>query len=139
MLYYRYSKGKLKTKTKKKGFDTMFSVTAETTTRYKVSTIYELQERARQAKQEYEWARDRIMGEIRKFLDDHPGKGYTAKELSEMSGLPPRVIARESYHYRLHSRPRIQYVKFVELLPDGESVNYNHQMVQRIKCNEYYR
>lgn len=117
----------------------MFSVTAETTTRYKVSTIYELQKRATQAKQEYEWARDRIMGEICKFLDDHPGKGYTAKELSEMSGLPPRVIARESYIYSLHSRPRIQYVKFVELLPDGESVNYNHQMIQRIKRNEYYR
>ena len=117
----------------------MFSVTAETTTRYKVSTIRELQEKARQAKSEYEWARDNIMKEICKFLDENPGKGFTARELSKMSGLSARVIARESYQFSIHSRPRVQYVKFVELLPDGESVNYNNEIIQRIKCNEYYR
>ena len=117
----------------------MFSVTAETTTTYKVNSIHELQEKARQARHEYEWARDKIMGEIRKFLDKNKGKGFTARELSKMSGLSAHVIARERCEFDIYSRPRVQYIKFVELLPDGETVNYNNEITQRIKCNEYYR
>lgn len=134
MLYYKYSKGKLKIK-KKKGIDTMISITVETIN-YNAN---ELQEKARKAKYEYEWARSHIMCEIRKFLDRNTGKSFTAKELSKAFGLSARVIARESYYYGINSRPRVEYVKFVELLPDGESVNYNNEITQRIKCNEYYR
>lgn len=113
----------------------MISITVETTN-YNAN---ELQEKAKKAKYEYEWARNKIMCEIRKFLDTNVGKGFTAKELSKMFGLSARVIARESYCYGMHSRPRIEYVRFVELLPDGESVNYDNEVIHRIKCNEYYR
>lgn len=113
----------------------MISITVETIN-YNAN---ELQEKARKAKDEYEWARNNIMCEIRKFLDRNTGKGFTAKELSKAFGLSARVIARESYCYGIYSRPRVEYVKFVELLPDGESVNYNNEITQRIKCNEYYR
>ena len=113
----------------------MLTITVETTN-YNAN---ELQEKAKKAKYEYEWARNHIMCEIRKFLDRNTGKSFTAKELSKAFGLSARVIARESYCYGIHSRPRVEYVKFVELLPDGESVNYNNEITQRIKCNEYYR
>lgn len=113
----------------------MISITVETMN-YNAN---ELQEKARKAKHEYEWARDQVMREIRKFLDQNTGKGFTARELSKMSGLSARVIARESHCYGIHSRPRVEYVRFVELLPDGESVNYNNEIIHRIKRNEYYR
>lgn len=113
----------------------MMTITVETTS-YNAN---ELQEKARQAKYKYEWARDQVMREICKFLDRNTGKGFTARELSKMFSLSPRVIARESYYYSIHSRPRVEYVRFVELLPDGESVNYNNEIIHRIKCNEYYR
>ena len=112
----------------------MISVTVETTT-YKVN---ELHEKAKKAKIEYELARDEVMREICKFVAQRKGEGFTARELSKIFGLSTRVIAREASEAGMHSRPRIQHVRFVELLPDGESVNYNHEIVHRIKCNEYY-
>jgi hypothetical protein len=112
----------------------MISITVETTT-YKVN---ELHDKAKKAKDEYEHARNEVMREICKFLAQRRGEGFTAKELSKMFDMSTRVIAREASEFGMRSRPRIQHVRFVELLPDGESVNYNHEIVHRIKCNEYY-
>ena len=86
----------------------------------------------------YMQKRDAVFHEIMDFLRAHPNEGFTARELSDSTGLSSNAICRllrEEYEVKYRDREKVE--RFVRVMADG-TIDRHCVREFTSKVREYY-
>lgn len=102
------------------------------------TSIKDLSNAYKNLKKLYKERRDNELCEIRNFLHEHREEAFTARELSNMSGVSVQAIVNSFRRFsQIGYRPRCIHTTYVKMNVDG-SIDYSNKVDHKITINEYF-